>query len=120
MGGEKDDMMQTRKLGSQGLSVSALGLGCMGMAGTSGAAAMYGVVDQGEAVATIHRALDLGVDFFDTAEVYGPYDNEDAARRGARGRRARGVIATKFGFNIVRDGKVDRAIELAARRTSGR
>ena len=77
MDGEKDDMMQTRTLGTQGLVVSAIGLGCMGMAGTGGAAAMYGVVDLDEATATIHRALELGVNFFDTAEIYGPYINEE-------------------------------------------
>lgn len=104
MGDEKDDMMQTRHLGTQGLKVSALGLGCMGMAGTSGAAAMYGVVDREEAVATIHRALDLGVNFFDTAEVYGPFLNEELVGRALKGRRHAAVIATKFGFNIV-DGK---------------
>ena len=60
----------TRKLGSQGLQVSALGLGCMGMS------EFYGSVDQTEAVATIHRALDLGVTFLDTADMYGPFTNE--------------------------------------------
>lgn len=104
MGGEKDGRMQTRHLGTQGLQVSALGLGCMGMAGTGGAAAMYGVVDVDEAVATIHRALDLGVNFFDTAEIYGPYLNEELVGRALKGKRDRAVIATKFGFRIV-DGK---------------
>ncbi|HWK50887.1 MAG TPA: aldo/keto reductase, partial [Steroidobacter sp.] len=63
--------MQQRKLGSQGLTVSALGLGCMGMA------QVYGESDDAESIATIHRALELGVNFFDTAEVYGPYINEE-------------------------------------------
>ena len=62
--------MKQRTLGSQGLTVSAQGLGCMGMSNT------YGPADQNEAVATLHRAIDLGVNFFDTAEQYGPYDNE--------------------------------------------
>ena len=97
--------MQTRNLGNQGLAVSALGLGCMGMAGTAGAAAMYGVVDPEEANATIDRALAIGVTFFDTAEVYGPYANEELLGRALKGRRDRAVIATKFGFRIV-DGKV--------------
>lgn len=91
-------------LGSQGLEVSALGLGCMGMAGTGGAAAMYGAVDLDEALATIHRALDLGVTFFDTAEIYGPYINEELLGRALGRRRGEAVIATKFGFRIV-DGK---------------
>ncbi len=94
--------MQTRQLGTEGLTVSALGLGCMGMAGT--AAAMYGVADPGEAVATIHRALELGVNFFDTAEIYGPYRNEELLGQALQGRRDKAVIATKFGFKIV-DGK---------------
>ncbi|WP_426164130.1 aldo/keto reductase [Sandarakinorhabdus sp. DWP1-3-1] len=97
--------MQHRKLGTQGLEVSALGLGCMGMAGTAGQAAMYGVVDIDEAVATLHRALDLGVNFFDTAEVYGPWINEELVGRGLKDKRDQAVIATKFGFRIV-DGKV--------------
>jgi aryl-alcohol dehydrogenase-like predicted oxidoreductase len=96
--------LEKRLLGSQGLEVSALGLGCMGMAGTGGAAAMYGAVDLDEAVATIHRALDLGVTFFDTAEIYGPYINEELLGRALGRRRGEAVIATKFGFRIV-DGK---------------
>ena len=93
--------MLKRNLGD-GLAVSALGLGCMGMAGTS--AAMYGAVDEAEAVATVHRAIDLGITFFDTAEVYGPYANEELLGRAIAGRRDGLVIATKFGFRIV-DGK---------------
>ena len=97
--------MQSRPLGAQGLVVSALGLGCMGMAGTAGAAAMYGAVDLPEAQATIGRALDHGMNFFDTAEIYGPFVNEELLGRALRGRRGQAVIATKFGFHIV-DGKV--------------
>nr|WP_310523143.1 aldo/keto reductase [Polymorphobacter sp.] len=96
--------MQKRLLGTQGLTVSALGLGCMGMAGTSGQSAMYGVVDIDEAVATVHHALDIGVNFFDTAEVYGPFLNETLIGRALAGRRHQAIIATKFGFKIV-DGK---------------
>ena len=95
--------MQTRTLGNAGLTVSALGLGCMGMAGT--AAAMYGAVDPAEATATIDRALEIGINFFDTAEVYGPYRNEELLGAALKGRRDKAVIATKFGFKIV-DGKV--------------
>ena len=97
--------MQSRPLGLQGLAVSALGLGCMGMAGTAGAAAMYGAVDLPEALATIDRALDHGMNFFDTAEIYGPFINEELLGRALKGRREQAVIATKFGFRIV-DGKV--------------
>jgi aryl-alcohol dehydrogenase-like predicted oxidoreductase len=97
--------MQSRPLGPQGLAVSALGLGCMGMAGTAGAAAMYGAVDLPEALATIDRALGHGMNFFDTAEIYGPFINEELLGRALKGRRGQAVIATKFGFRIV-DGKV--------------
>ena len=96
--------MQRRKLGNQGLEVSAIGLGCMGMAGVAGMQAMYGAVDLDEAVATLHRAIDIGVDFLDTAEVYGPYINEELVGRALAGRRREVVIATKFGFRIV-DGR---------------
>jgi aryl-alcohol dehydrogenase-like predicted oxidoreductase len=87
-------MMTKRKLGRQGLEVSALGLGCMGMSQS------YGVPDDAESIATIHRAIDLGVTFFDTAEVYGPYTNEELLGRALKGRRDHVVIATKFGFRI--------------------
>jgi aryl-alcohol dehydrogenase-like predicted oxidoreductase len=86
--------MEQRKLGTQGLTVSALGLGCMGMSFA------YGSADENESIATIHRALELGVNFFDTAEVYGPYTNEKLVGRALRGRRDGVVIATKFGFRI--------------------
>jgi len=86
--------MQQRKLGSQGLTVSALGLGCMGMA------QVYGESDDAESIATIHRALELGVNFFDTAEVYGPYTNEQLLGRALKGKRQQAVIATKFGFDL--------------------
>ena len=87
-------MLPKRKLGKQGLEVSALGLGCMGMSQS------YGVPDDAESVATIHRALELGLDFFDTAEVYGPFINEELLGRALKGRRDQAVIATKFGFRI--------------------
>jgi aryl-alcohol dehydrogenase-like predicted oxidoreductase len=80
--------MNTRKLGS--LDVSALGLGCMGMS------AFYGSADEGEAIATIHRALELGVNFLDTAQLYGPLTNEELVGRAVNGRRDEYVIATKF------------------------
>ena len=96
-------MIQRRKLGST-LEVSAIGVGCMGMAGVAGMRAMYGAVDRSEAIATVHRAIDLGVNFFDTAEVYGPYANEELLGEAIRGRRDGLVLATKFGFRIV-DGR---------------
>jgi aryl-alcohol dehydrogenase-like predicted oxidoreductase len=86
--------MQKRKLGSQGLEVSALGLGCMGMSQS------YGAADETESIATIHRAIELGLNFFDTAEVYGPFVNEELLGRALQGRREQAVIATKFGFRI--------------------
>ena len=90
--------MQTRKIGP--LTVSAIGLGCMGMAGTAGQAAMYGPVDRAEAIATIHDALNIGINFFDTAEIYGPFANEELVAEALAGRRHQAVIATKFGFRI--------------------
>ena len=86
--------MQRRKLGKAGLTVSALGLGCMGMSQS------YGRADDAVSISVIHRALDLGVTFFDTAEAYGPYRNEELLGRALRGRRDEAVIATKFGFKI--------------------
>jgi aryl-alcohol dehydrogenase-like predicted oxidoreductase len=87
-------MLKKRKLGSQGLTVSALGLGCMGMSQS------YGVPDDRESMATIHRAIDLGVTLFDTAEAYGPYANEELLGRGLKGRRDKVIVATKFGFRF--------------------
>ncbi len=95
-------MLPTRTLGTQGLTVSAIGLGCMGMSQSYGSPEER---DDRESIATIHRALELGVTFFDTAEVYGPYTNEGLLGRALQGNRDREVIATKFGFKIV-DGAV--------------
>jgi aryl-alcohol dehydrogenase-like predicted oxidoreductase len=86
-----------RKLGSQGLSVSALGLGCMGMSQSYGTDEER---DERESIATIHRALELGCNFLDTAEVYGPFANEELVGRAIKGRRRGVVLATKFGFRI--------------------
>lgn len=95
--------MEARKIGP--INVSAIGLGCMGMAGTGGQAAMYGPVDRAEAIATVHHALDIGINFFDTAEVYGPFANEQLLAEALAGRRHQAIIATKFGFDIA-DGRV--------------
>lgn len=91
--------MQQRKLGTRGLTVSAVGLGCMGMS------QHYGVRDDVESVATLHRAIELGVNFFDTAEVYGPYINEELLGKAFKGRRDQVIIATKFGFDLTAQGR---------------
>jgi aryl-alcohol dehydrogenase-like predicted oxidoreductase len=83
--------LSKRKLGSQGLEVSALGLGCMGMSQS------YGPADENESIATLHRAIEIGCTFFDTAESYGPFANEALLGRAFSGRRDKVVIATKFG-----------------------
>ncbi len=98
--------MRTRQLGRNGPRVSALGLGCMGMS------EFYAGRDEAESIPTIHRALDLGVNFLDTADIYGPYTNEQLVGRAIKGRRAEVFLATKFG--IVRD-----AVDSRVRAISG-
>ncbi|MFI5372776.1 MAG: aldo/keto reductase [Candidatus Eisenbacteria bacterium] len=85
--------MQTRKLGSQGLVVSSIGLGCMGMS------EFYGPGDDSESIAVIHRAIDRGVTLIDTADMYGPFTNEQLVGRAVKGRRDQVVLATKFGIS---------------------
>lgn len=96
-----------RRLGTQGLEVSAIGLGVMGMTGVAGMTDMYGKPDELESLATVQRALELGVDFFDTAEVYGPWSNEELLARALGARRHDVVLASKFGFRLSEAGKVD-------------
>lgn len=87
-----------RRLGRSAVSVSAIGLGCMGMSD------FYGAADDARSIETMHRAIDLGVDFFDTADVYGPFTNEELVGRAIRDRRSRVVLATKFGNVRAADG----------------
>ena len=100
--------LPTRRLGRSDLTVSAEGLGCMGMS------EFYGPGDDAESIATIHRALDLGVTFLDTADMYGPFLNEELVGRAIAGRRDEVVLATKFG--IVRDRRPGRALGARRRR----
>jgi aryl-alcohol dehydrogenase-like predicted oxidoreductase len=90
--------MEKRNLGKQGLTVSTIGLGCMGMS------EFYGPTDETESIATIHRALDLGVTFLDTADMYGPFTNERLVGKAIKGRRDQVVLATKFGNERRADG----------------
>jgi aryl-alcohol dehydrogenase-like predicted oxidoreductase len=106
--------MNNRTLGRDGLTVSALGLGCMGMS------EFYGPTDDAESIATIHRALDLGITLLDTSDAYGPYVNEQLVGTAIADRRDQAVVATKFG--VVRDEgerRIDSSPEYAARACDG-
>ncbi|RYZ57284.1 MAG: aldo/keto reductase [Chitinophagaceae bacterium] len=100
-------MEQVKKiaLGTQGLQVPGLGLGCMGMTGF-GEGNMYGPADEKEAIATIHRSFELGGNFLDTADLYGPLENERLIAKAVGGRRSQYIIATKFGWEINDAGQV--------------
>ncbi len=87
-------MLKKRKLGAQGLEVSEIGLGCMGMSQS------YGPADDATSIAVVHRAIDLGCTLFDTAEIYGFFENEKLVGRALKGKREQVVLATKFGFRI--------------------
>ncbi|MET0464293.1 MAG: aldo/keto reductase [Chitinophagaceae bacterium] len=97
------------KLGSEGLIVPPIGLGCMGMTGFE-EANMYGRADEGEAIATIHRSLELGGNFLDTADLYGPLKNEQLIAKAMSGNRNKYIVATKFGWEIDDNNKVTWAI----------
>jgi len=102
--------MQMRTLGPQGPRVSALGLGCMGMS------EFYGAHDDAESLATLQHALDRGLTFFDTADAYGPYTNEELLGRALEGRREAAFVATKFGFVRLRDVNFVREVNSPAAR----
>src|SRR5215469_12292534 len=91
--------MESQQLGKQGLIVSRLGLGCMGMSDA------YGPADEDESIATIHRALELGINLLDTSDAYGPFTNEELVGKAIRGRRDEVRVATKFGFVGGTDGR---------------
>jgi aryl-alcohol dehydrogenase-like predicted oxidoreductase len=97
---KNEKQMKTRKLGVQGLEIPLIGLGCMGMSSFASTGDIYGKADEKESIATIHRSLELGGNFLDTADLYGPFENERLIARAIRGRRNEFILASKFGFEI--------------------
>ncbi|WON93716.1 MULTISPECIES: aldo/keto reductase [unclassified Sphingobacterium] len=92
--------MKTRKLGTQGLEIPMIGLGCMGMSSFASTGDIYGKANEKESIATIHRSLELGGNFLDTADLYGPFENERLISRAICGKRNDYILASKFGFEI--------------------
>lgn len=98
--------MKTRKLGKQGLEIPMIGLGCMGMSSFASTGDIYGKADEQESIATILRSLELGGNFLDTADLYGPFANERLISKAIRGQRDQFILASKFGFEIDDNGQV--------------
>lgn len=98
--------MKTRKLGKQGLEIPMIGLGCMGMSSFASTGDIYGKADEQESIATIHRSLELGGNFLDTADLYGPFANERLISKAIHGQRDQFILASKFGFEIDDNGLV--------------
>ncbi len=100
LGNKNKKQMKTRKLGTQGLEIPMIGLGCMGMSSFASTGDIYGKADEKESIATIHRSLELGGNFLDTADLYGPFENERLISRAICGKRNDYILASKFGFEI--------------------
>jgi aryl-alcohol dehydrogenase-like predicted oxidoreductase len=100
LGNKNKKQMKTRKLGTQGLEIPMIGLGCMGMSSFASTGDIYGKADEQESIATIHRSLEMGGNFLDTADLYEPFENERLISKAIRGKRNEYILASKFGFEI--------------------
>ena len=100
---DKEESMKTRELGNTGIDIPAIGFGCMGLS------SVYGAADDATSIGVIHRALELGVNFLDTADIYGAGGNEELVARAIKGKRDRVVLATKFGNRSGEAGPTARA-----------